>query len=141
MTKPRSTWSVTARWSGEGPLTLHCRGAALPELLSRGETLTPVEYLLVGAAGCYALSLEGARRALSLPAATFEVTAVGTKAEHPPSRLDALQLLVRIEGGIPAGDVASLVSRAKALCTVTNTLGAAPEVRVENAPSGSGAVT
>jgi uncharacterized OsmC-like protein len=136
MTKPRSSWSVIARWTGDGPVTLHCRGAALAELLARGETLTPVEYLLVGAAGCYALSLEGARRAMALPAVTFEVTAVGTKAEHPPSRLDALVLQVRIGGVLPAEDVTALVARAKELCTVTNTLAEPTVVRVDPAVAG-----
>ena len=128
------SWSGHARWRDDGPLALSVRGEALPALLARGATLTPVEYLLLAAAGCFALSLEGARRAQGLAVATFAVTAIGTKVSDAPSQLGALHLRVRVAGALGAESFAGLVAAAKGMCTVTNTLGAAPTVDIEHGP-------
>jgi uncharacterized OsmC-like protein len=124
------SWSAEARWRGDGPVVLACRGEALRALIGAGVTLTPVEYLLIGAAACFAMSLEGARRAQGLAAAGFEVTAIGTKGPVAPSQLGALHLRVCIAGDIDPAALPGLVAAAKDLCTVTNTLGAAPTVEV-----------
>ncbi len=130
MSAPTPGWSAEARWRGEGPVELACRGEPLAALVAAGVVLTPVEYLLLGAAGCFAMSLEGARRAQGLSAAALVVTAIGTKAPVAPSQLGTLHLIVRIDGPIDAAAFPALVARAKDLCTVTNTLGATPTVEV-----------
>jgi uncharacterized OsmC-like protein len=131
---PAPSWSAHARWHGEGPVALACRGEALAALITRGVTLTPVEYLLLGAAGCFAMSLEGARRAQGLAEAALEVTAIGTKAPAAPSQLGALHLVVDIDGAIDAAAFPALVAAAKELCTVTNTLGATPTIAIARVP-------
>jgi len=138
---PPPRWTASASWLVDGPVALACRGEALPALVAAGVTLTPVEYLLIGAAGCFAMSLEGARRAQGLGEARFEVTAIGTKAPGSPSRLLALHLVVTIDGPIDVPAFAALVAAAKDLCTVTNTLGATPTVEISSAASQVGPST
>jgi uncharacterized OsmC-like protein len=125
-----ASWSAEARWRGDGPVQLACRGEALAVLVAAGVVLTPVEYLLLGAAGCFAMSLEGARRAQGLAEAALAVTAIGTKAATAPSQLGALHLVVKIDGPIDAAAFPALLASAKDLCTVTNTLGATPTVEI-----------
>jgi uncharacterized OsmC-like protein len=129
---PTRTWSTRAVWHSPGPVALFVRDEPLAELIgSSTEPVSPVEYLLIAVAGCFALSLEAARKARAWPECTFDVAALGNKAHDLPSRLERIALQVSIKGALDAAAQATLIKDAKRLCTVTNTLADAPALDVE----------
>jgi len=91
---------------------------------------SPVEYLLVSIAACFALSCRMALARRTHPGASFRVTVVGIKALDAPSRLEVIEIEVRFPRDL-AGDAESIARQAKELCTVTNTLARAPQPRVQ----------
>jgi uncharacterized OsmC-like protein len=130
--KPTRTWSVRALWRAPGPMALFARDAPLAALMGNStDPVSPVEYQLIAVAGCFALSLEAARKARGWPECVFDVTTVGSKAQDLPSRLERIALGVSVEGPLDAEAIATLLKDAKRLCTVTNTLAHPPVLDVE----------
>jgi uncharacterized OsmC-like protein len=132
MTKPTRTWTTRALWQAPGPVALFVRGEPLAALLGNTtDPVSPVEYQLIAVAGCFALSLEAARKVRGLPESVFDVTTVGSKAHDLPSRLERITLNVSVSGPLDPASIATLIKDAKRLCTVTNTLANPPTLDVE----------
>jgi uncharacterized OsmC-like protein len=122
-------WSMVATLSEAG---LSVARAGLPPRL-RGEpepAITPVEYLLMSIASCFALSLQAAIVARDQPFSGARVIATGEKAAEPPSRLARVELCPSLNEPLEASEMAAVLGEAKRLCTVTNTLASAPALEV-----------
>jgi uncharacterized OsmC-like protein len=133
MTKAISRhWTIRVVSEGSDPLSVTIDDrpfdSGVPGQLG---SVSPVEYLLISIAACFALSCRMALTQRQLPAASFHLTVVGSKALDPPSRLDTIDIEIQFPGNF-AYDVDSIIRQAKELCTVTNTLARPrqPEVRV-----------
>ena len=123
-------WTVVAIATAEEPLKIRCDDAAFDQgsLGTLGKA-SPVEYLLISVASCFALSLRMAMTERHLAPKSFTVGVVAAKAPTPPSRLHALELEVQLPEALN-DERYSLIRRAKELCTVTNTLTQPPQLRV-----------
>jgi uncharacterized OsmC-like protein len=120
--------SIAARWivrvhsSGTKPLTVWCQDQLLdlkpPDQIG---AVSPVEYLLVSIATCFALSCRTALAQRDRTGDEFEVIVRGSKAADLPSRLGEIELEVVFAGGLER-PAEAVVEHAKRLCTVTNTL-------------------
>jgi uncharacterized OsmC-like protein len=122
-------WSVNVISDGQTPLKYFCDGRPLTQTWpATVENTSPVEFLLIAAAGCLALSARAVLTKRRLPRVLFEVVASGEKAPEPPSRLARLTLVTIFRGGISESDAAIITQEAKQLCTVSNTLLAGPEI-------------
>jgi uncharacterized OsmC-like protein len=130
---PPRQWTVRARFASPGPPELYVGEKQLSVLLdeSGGAAPSPVEYLLLAVADCFALSLEIARKAGKLPACVFDVSCSGVKAAQAPGRLERICLNVSVSGLLKESQREQLVAEAKALCTVTNTLAQPPSIEIE----------
>jgi uncharacterized OsmC-like protein len=115
-------WTIRAVSNPGGSLALDRRGEALLSGGAQAAEISPVEYLLIATAGCLALSCRAVLGDGHGSGSSIEVTALGSKAAEPPSRLERIDLAVRFGSGVEAVEAASIVQRAKKLCTVTNTL-------------------
>jgi uncharacterized OsmC-like protein len=122
-------WSIVAT-ARSGGLSFSKAGQ---EIVSTGDpklALSPVEYLLLAAAGCLALSIQAAIIGRKRTFSWVRVLAAGEKAADLPSRLHRLELRVAFGEIFEAPEAAVILEEAKRLCTVTNTLGAAPIVDI-----------
>jgi uncharacterized OsmC-like protein len=124
MTKPLKRWSVNAVSDGRTPLKLFCddrpvgRGA-----VGTTQELSPVQYLLISVAGCFALSCREELRQRQLHNIPFEVVVMGDKDPGAVRNLlHAISIVTIFGGGITESLAREITSRAKPLCTVTNTL-------------------
>jgi uncharacterized OsmC-like protein len=123
-------WTVRAHSSGTRPLTVWCQEQLLDQK-APGQigAVSPVEYLLVSIATCFALSCRVALAQRQRPGEDFEVIVRGSKADDLPSRLAEIELAVVFVGGLD-GHAEAVTEHAKRLCTVTNTLAQALHPRV-----------
>ena len=124
-------WSVNALSAGQSPLSIYCDGRPLT-LSSAGtlDNVSPVEYLLISVAACFALSIRAVLVPRKLSGLAFEVVATGEKALEPPSRLNHIALSVIFGNDIDETRAAAIANDAKSLCTVTNTILSAPVIVV-----------
>jgi len=137
------SWTIRA-FSNEGPaVAFYRQGEALLVGGAAVAPISPVEYLLIAAAGCFALSCRAVLTDSHGSGSSIEVTAIGTKAAEPPSRLGRIGLAVRFGHEIDAIAAKSIVEEAQKLCTVTNTLLGSVAIEIEclsgsrDAPEGS----
>jgi uncharacterized OsmC-like protein len=93
--------------------------------------LSPVEYLLLAVAGCFALSVQAAITQRNRPFSWAKVVVVGDKAAEPPSRLASLDLRVTLGVSLTASEIEPILADAKRQCTVTNTLAAGPPIDIK----------
>jgi uncharacterized OsmC-like protein len=125
------SWSVSAISSAKEPLDIYSGGRPLTQTVPATiDDVSPVEYLLVSVATCFALSCRAVLAPRRLSAATFEVTVVGTKAQDPPSRLNHIEVSVAFGGDISENMAVEIAAEAKLLCTVTNTILGAPQIEI-----------
>jgi len=124
MTKPLKRWSVNAVSDGQAPLTLFCddrpigRGA-----VGAPHDLSPVQYLLISIAGCFALSCREELRRRHLHNIPFEVVVMGDKDPAAVKNLlNAISIVTIFSGGISESLGREITAHAKPSCTVTNTL-------------------
>jgi uncharacterized OsmC-like protein len=123
-------WTVRVHSDGTKPLTVWCEDQLLDQK-APGQigAVSPVEYLLVSIATCFALSCRTALAQRHRAGDDFEVIVQGLKATDLPSRLDEIELEVVFAGGLRA-PAEAVVEHAKRLCTVTNTLAQSLHPRV-----------
>jgi uncharacterized OsmC-like protein len=121
-------WSINAVSSADKPLAFFREG--LPLVPVAGMDISPVEYLMIAAAACFALSVRSVVTARGLPKTSFEVIATGEKARELPSRLDQISLVALFNGAVDEIQAGAIAAEAKKLCTVTNTLIGAPNLVV-----------
>jgi len=126
-------WSVNALSTGQTSLTIFCDGRPLT-LSSPGvlDNISPVQYLLISVASCFALSVRAVLLARKLSGTTFEVVTTGEKALDAPSRLNHIAVTVIFGDRIGESQAAAIASDAKALCTVTNTILGNPAIAVSS---------
>lgn len=135
------TWTVTAVSAGEAPLQLLCDDRPLRQ--SQPGTLddvSPVQHLLLGVAGCFALSCRAVLKRRSAPsvaspvAATpsvtaplprFEVHVSGYKLRGGGNRLSQIEVTA-VFPTLSEAEARITAHEAEALCTVTSTLGGSP---------------
>jgi uncharacterized OsmC-like protein len=115
---PPKSWSVKVLSVADQPLAITC-----------AEQVSPVEYLLISIASCFALSCRMALRHRELTADSLEVLVQGTKAQEGPSRLETIDIELVLPDELAAQADAIAVD-SKQLCTVTNTLAAGPQARL-----------
>lgn len=94
------------------------------------DDVSPVEYMLLAVAGCFALSCAGALRARAFPPTPVEVVVTGEKAPDAPSRVHRIALAVAFGGGMSEEEARAVAQEAELLCTVTNTILGAPIIEV-----------
>jgi uncharacterized OsmC-like protein len=122
------SWTIQAVSEEGAALAFYRRqGEALFVGGVQGAAISPVEHLLIATAGCLALSC----RLVLTARSTVEVTAIGSKAPDPPSRLARIDLAVRFGSEIDAVEAKSIVDKAEKLCTVTNTLLSSVAIEVD----------
>lgn len=128
---PLKQWVVSATTAPKQPLGLYCAGRPVTPPGSGGpENVSPVEYMLLAIAGCFALSCAGALKAREFPPTPVEVVVTGEKAPDAPSRLGRIGLTVAFGGGMSDEEAGAVAREAELLCTVTNTILGAPVVEV-----------
>jgi len=93
--------------------------------------ISPVEYLLIAAAACFALSVRSVVAARGLAKTSFEVIVTGEKARDLPSRLGQISLVVLFNDTVDEIHAGGIAAEAKKLCTVTNTLLGSPDLDVK----------
>ncbi len=134
MTKPHKRWSVNAVSEGTRSLQLFCDDMPLGKALTMSENLSPIQYLLISIASCFALSCraELGRRKLGtrIP---FEVVVTGDKESGTADNLLSRISIVAIFGSAITEPLArEITARAKPLCTVANTLLDSPKIRFKS---------
>jgi uncharacterized OsmC-like protein len=128
-------WSVNAISHGQEPLQVFCDSRPLTQSkLATIDNVSPVEFLLVSVATCFALSVRAALAARKLTRLGFEVVVLGEKAPDPPSRLKHIAVVAIFRGNLTEADAAAIAADAKRLCTVTNSLQAAPTISIGGRP-------
>jgi len=129
-TTPR-IWTVSATSTLADPLEYHCGEHCLtgPGALTL-ERISPVEAMLLSVAGCFALSCRPVFARLDVPRTGYRVVVHGTKAAGTPARIAQIDIVVDFAPGLSASDADQIVTQAKKLCTVTNTLSDAPAISV-----------
>jgi uncharacterized OsmC-like protein len=127
-TVPPRQWSITTLSAPEGALAVHRNGVPLAGLAFH--ELTPIELLLIAVGNCFALSCHAAMAARQRELVAFEVRVTGTKAVALPSRLATIDVQIAFFGQLPPDEAEAIAAHAKRLCTVSNTLAAAPACTV-----------
>jgi uncharacterized OsmC-like protein len=122
-------WSVNAVSEGQTPLAFFCDGRPLTQTSPATiDNVSPVEYLLIAVASCFALSCRAVLAKRKLARITFEVVATGEKAVASGNRLTHVAVVAVFHNDISGAEAAAITEDAKPLCTVSNTLLAAPDV-------------
>jgi uncharacterized OsmC-like protein len=126
---PPRQWSITTLSAPDGALAVHRNGAPLAAPVS-DQQLTPVELLLIAVGNCFALSCHAAMAARQRERVAFEVRVTGTKAVELPSRLATIDVQIAFFERLSPEEAEAIAAHAKRLCTVSNTLAAAPSCTV-----------
>ena len=128
---PPKRWVVHAAVRPKQPMAISCDGKPLTQTsIGSLDGVSPVEFLLISIAGCFALSCCGALKARGLPPTAVEVTVTGEKARDAPSRLGRITMAAAFARGISEQDTAAIAQDAKHLCTVTNTIFGTPDLEM-----------
>jgi uncharacterized OsmC-like protein len=122
-------WSINAVSRADKSLSFFREG--LPLAPGNPVDVSPVEYLLIAAAACFALSVRSVVAARGLPKPSFEVIVTGEKARDLPSRLGQISLVVLFNDTVDEIHAGEIAAEAKKLCTVTNTLIGSPHLDVK----------
>jgi uncharacterized OsmC-like protein len=121
-------WSVNAVSEGSHPLRLFCDGRPLtqsaPSLI---DDVSPVEYLLIAVASCFALSCRAVLNKHKAPKTTFEVVATGEKSAGR-NQLANIAVVAIFRDGIDEAQGTAIADEAEPLCTVSNTLLGSPRI-------------
>lgn len=91
----------------------------------------PTDYLLMSVASCFVLSVAFSARKRGIELGRIEVTVGGT---YDGPRFSAIEIEVRTDA--PEHAVEQLMSSARRVCYVTNTLREPPDISVAHAPVG-----
>jgi uncharacterized OsmC-like protein len=132
MTKPVKRWSVNAVSAGQTPLALFCDGRTLGRATAAPDNLSPVEYLLISIASCFAFSCRAVLSRRKLINISFEVVAIGEKAGgtalDQDDHIGEISVVAIFGGEITESMAAQITEQAKPLCTITNTLMESPNI-------------
>jgi uncharacterized OsmC-like protein len=128
--QPSKKWSISAALDGASAPIYSKGDLEVAPLGPAPLSLSPVEYLLLAASGCLALSIKAAAERLNQPFTSVRVVACGEKATGFPSRLKHIDVEASFATALPSSEANRVLEDAKRLCTVTNTLAGAPPIRV-----------
>ena len=94
----------------------------------------PLELLSASLGICTAINLRKELGALGggAGALSFDVAVECIKAQDPPSRVEWLELLVRLPGYVKGAAVDEVIHRAEAACTIANTLLGGAEIKTRS---------
>lgn len=90
----------------------------------QAQGLSPSDLLLASLGTCISISMRMAAQPMGLRLGTLTTTVHATKALDAPNRFARLEVDVHTPDALASDLAAELVQRTKALCTVSNTLGA-----------------
>ena len=123
-------WTVNAVSDGHLPLALFCDGRPLPpNPPTIADSVSPVQYLLIAVASCFALSCRAVLSRRKLTQASFEVVTIGEKLlVASENRLNQISVIAIFGGGLTEADATSIIEQAKPLCTVSNTIFDSPNI-------------
>lgn len=93
--------------------------------------MSPSDLLLASLATCITISMRMAAQPMGLELGEVDASATATKAADLPNRFGRLEVHVRTGLPVPADRIEELLTRTKALCTVSNTLGAEVVVHLQ----------
>jgi uncharacterized OsmC-like protein len=127
------SWTIRAVSNEGADLAFYRQDEALFAGGVPAAVISPVEHLLIGAAGCLVLSCRAVLATGRASQSTVEVTAVGSKAAEPLSRLGRIDIAVRFGRKIDAVEARSVLEKAEKLCTVTNTLRSSVAIAIQPA--------
>jgi uncharacterized OsmC-like protein len=125
-------WTIQAISEKGSALAFYRQGEALLVGGAQTPAISPVEFLLIAASGCLALSCRAVLTDSDKSGSPVEVIAIGSKAPEPPSRLARIGVAVRFGSDIDVLEARSLVDKAKKLCTVTNTLLGSAAIEIDS---------
>jgi len=121
---------VTATWQGGYAATVEARGhrITIDEPASAGGEdggAMPTEVFCAALASCFCLAVAHVARrdGFELPGVTVE-----TRAERAGRELRYGRIVVTTRAAVPASDLQTLVTRARRVCWVSNTLATPPAV-------------
>ncbi len=123
-------WSITTVSAPDGALAVQRDGVSLSGSVFDNQ-VSPVELLLIAVGNCFALSCHAAMTARRRERVAFEVRVTGRKAVELPSRLATIEVQIAFLDSLPPEQADAIAADAKQLCTVSNTLAAAPACTVE----------
>ena len=131
MTSQRTKrWAVNIVSNGQLPLTLFCDGRPVTQTVTATlDDISPVEYLLIALASCFALSCRAVLADTKRPRISFEVVATSEKAPSADNRLTNISVVGIFRSGISESEAASITAQARPLCTVNNSVQAAPNIQ------------
>jgi len=129
-TRAVKRWTVNAVSDGHLPLALFCDGRPLPaNPPTIADSVSPVQYLLIAVASCFALSCRAVLGRRRLTQASFEVVTIGEKQlAAAENRLDQISVVAIFGEGLTEAEAASVIEQAKPLCTVSNTIFDSPNI-------------
>jgi uncharacterized OsmC-like protein len=134
--RPTKTPSrISVRVDAGGITAVNDRGGEVRYAVSPSAPgFNPLELLCASLGICTAINL---RRELGAVAADgnaspFEVVIDCVKAQNLPSRIERLELAVRLPEGIAGAAAIDVVQRAEAACTIANTLLTSAEIRTRS---------
>jgi uncharacterized OsmC-like protein len=129
MTKPLKRWSVNAFAEGMNPISYFFDGRPIGQKSQADwQDLSPVQHLLIGVAGCFALSCRAVFLQLKRKDIGLEVVVTGEKAAGPGNRLSTIVVAAIFTGNLTRADEVALLEAAKPMCTVANTLLDGPSI-------------
>jgi putative redox protein len=125
----RRTAPVEARWLGgyRAAVTTRQFTVEADEPPSAGGTDAgpmPTEFLLISLSSCFALAIAHVARREGVEVGPFSVTAQGI---YDGPCLSDVELSIRLEGPLPT-DMDELLTKARRVCYVSNTLARQPSV-------------
>ncbi|EKF17601.1 OsmC family protein [Nitratireductor pacificus] len=99
---------------------------------STDEAGTPVDFLVSALGACLALSFHHAAQEMKIDVGTVSVDVSAHKAQDLPDRVGSYEAAVTLDTVPGVEQCAELIKRAKARCTVSNSLNGAVEMRIAN---------
>ena len=124
-------WTVNAVSEGQLPLAVFREGRPLlPNAETIADSVSPVHYLLISVATCFALSCRAVLVRGKMGQTSFEVVVIGEKPSASiDNRLSQISVVAVFGSGVSQSDAALITAQAKPLCTVTNTILEAPTIK------------
>jgi uncharacterized OsmC-like protein len=129
-TQATKRWTVNVVSERHLPLALFCDGRPLPpNPPTIADSISPIQYLLISVASCFALSCRAVLSRRKLSDNSFEVVVIGEKQLAPVENwLSQISVVAIFGSGITESDAILITDQAKPMCTVANTIFESPNI-------------